>query len=68
VFETLLRRNRINRREALGLGVAAAVGALLGPRAALAARPALFELALDDEGARAAGTPRASCARRGAST
>jgi hypothetical protein len=54
VFETLLRRHRINRREALGLGAAAAVGALLGPRAALAARPALFELALDDEGARAA--------------
>jgi N-acetylmuramoyl-L-alanine amidase-like protein len=53
VFETLLGRHRINRREAIGLGAAAFAGALLGPRAALAARPALFELALEDEGARA---------------
>jgi hypothetical protein len=54
VFETLLRRHRISRREALGLGAAAAAGALLGPRAALAFRPPLFELSLDDEAARAA--------------
>jgi hypothetical protein len=54
VFETLLRRHRISRREAIGLGAAAAAGALLGPRAALGARPALFELRLADEAARAA--------------
>jgi hypothetical protein len=54
VFETLLRRHRISRREAIGLGAAAAAGALLGPRAALGARPALFELRLEDEAARAA--------------
>jgi hypothetical protein len=53
VFETLLRRHRISRREAIGLGAAAA-GALLSPRAALGARPALFELRLADEAARAA--------------
>jgi uncharacterized protein with LGFP repeats len=54
VFESLLRRHRISRREAIGLGAAAAAGALLGPRAALGARPALFELRLSDEAARAA--------------
>jgi len=54
VFEPVLRRHRISRREAIRLGVAAAAGTLLGPRAALAARPALFELRLDDEAARAA--------------
>jgi hypothetical protein len=54
VFETLLRRHRISRREALGLGAAAAAGVVLGPRAALAARPALFELGLGGEAARAA--------------
>jgi hypothetical protein len=54
VFETLLRRHRISRREAIGLGAAAAAWALLGPRAAMGARPALFEVRLSDEAARAA--------------
>ena len=55
VFETLLRRHRISRREAIGLGAAAAAGALLGPRAALgAARPRCSSSPLADEAARAA--------------
>ena len=48
-------RRRLNRREALGLGAAAIAGGALRPRAAFAAGTSLFELALPDEGARAAG-------------
>src|SRR6478609_8261840 len=46
---------RLNRREALGLGAAAAAAGALRPRSALAAGTSLFELALPSEGAHAAG-------------
>ena len=48
-------RRRLNRREALGLGAAAVAGGVLRPRSAFAAGPSLFELALGDDGAHAAG-------------
>ena len=48
-------RRRLNRREALGLGAAAIAGGALRPRSAFAAGTSLFELALPDEGAHAAG-------------
>src|ERR1700754_4027952 len=49
-------RRRLNRREAIGLGAVAVAGGALRPRSALASSStALFELALPDEGAHAAG-------------
>jgi hypothetical protein len=55
VFPVEVIRRRLNRREALGLGAAAIAGGALRPRSALAAGTSLFELALPDEGAHAAG-------------
>ena len=46
---------RLNRREALGLGAAAVAGGVLRPRSAFAAGTSLFELAIHEDGARAAG-------------
>jgi hypothetical protein len=47
-------RRRLNRREALGLGAAAVAAGAVRPRAAFARAPAaLFELAIEGEGARA---------------
>jgi hypothetical protein len=48
-------RRRLNRREALGLGAAAVAGAALRPSPALAGGTSLFELAIEEDGARAAG-------------
>jgi hypothetical protein len=49
-------RRRLNRREAIGLGAVAVAGGALRPRPAFAyASSALFELALPEEGAHAAG-------------
>jgi hypothetical protein len=55
VFRQQVIRRRLNRREALGLGAAAIAGGALRPRPAFAAGTSLFELALPDEGAHAAG-------------
>jgi hypothetical protein len=48
-------RRRLNRREALGLGAAASPAARCAPGLRFAAGTSLFELALPDEGAHAAG-------------
>ncbi|HYM58550.1 MAG TPA: N-acetylmuramoyl-L-alanine amidase [Solirubrobacteraceae bacterium] len=50
-----MHHSRLNRREALGLGVAAAAAGALRPRPAYARGPALFELAVDDAAAQASG-------------
>ncbi|MGZ8634192.1 MAG: N-acetylmuramoyl-L-alanine amidase [Solirubrobacteraceae bacterium] len=51
-----MHRRRLNRREALGLGAAAVAAGAVRPRAAYGRAPAaLFELAVDGEGARASG-------------
>jgi hypothetical protein len=55
VFPHQVIRRRLNRREALGLGAAAIAGGALRPRPAFAAGTSLFELALPNEGAHAAG-------------
>jgi hypothetical protein len=63
----IVPRRRLNRREALGLGAAALAGGALRPRSALAAGPALFELAIEDAGAHVAGwrtTPVLQAPRR----
>jgi hypothetical protein len=50
-----VHHRRLNRRQALGLGAAALAGGALRPRPAFAAGTALFELAIDEHGAHAAG-------------
>ena len=57
-------RRRLNRREALGLGAAAIAGGALRPRPAFAAGTSLFELAIDEGGARAAGGWRTTAVLR----
>jgi hypothetical protein len=56
VLLTIVHRRRLNRRQALGLGAAALAGGALRPSLALGQGPALFELALPDDEARAAAT------------
>jgi uncharacterized protein with LGFP repeats len=55
VFRQTVIRRHLNRREALGLGAAAVAGGVIRPRSAFAAGTSLFELAIDEGGAHAAG-------------
>jgi uncharacterized protein with LGFP repeats len=64
VFPLIVHRRRLNRREALGLGAAAVAGGALRPRSAFAAGTALFELAIDEHGAHAAGGWRTTAVLR----
>jgi hypothetical protein len=67
VFQPIVHRRRLNRREALGLGAAAVAGSALRPRSAFAAGTSLFELAIDESAAHTAGwrtTPVLSAPRR----
>jgi hypothetical protein len=54
VFQPIVHRRRLNRREALGLGAAAIAGGALRPSSALAGT-SLFERAIDDDAAHVAG-------------
>jgi hypothetical protein len=54
VFQPIVHRRRLNRREALGLGAAAVAGGALRPANALAGT-SLFERAIDDADAHVAG-------------
>ena len=54
MFQPIVHRRRLNRREALGLGAAALAGGALRPSNALAGT-SLFERAIDDAGAHVAG-------------
>jgi hypothetical protein len=54
VFQPIVHRRRLNRREALGLGAAAIAGGALRPSSALAGT-SLFERAIDEDAAHVAG-------------
>ena len=54
MFKPIVHRRRLNRREALGLGAAALASGALRPSNALAGT-SLFELAIDEDAAHAAG-------------
>ncbi len=55
MFNPVVHRRRLNRREAIGLGAAALAGGALRPRGAFAAGTSLFELPIDEGAAHVAG-------------